>query len=282
MKFNYKTKKTLKKVMSILLCGLLIFAAVFGVSALSSKLKDDTKVIHPSFSVGGIDSDGSGNKKSTASVYTKEAFEAKGLSVKLDFDANVKYQAFFYDDLDNYISCSDIHTESSDIVLPAGATHARLVVFPIWESTVEKEDRVCHWYDVYNYSSQLEIRVLKDQGEGDDIVGDLSLTALGYKKNYSDTMGAAAVSATNYKTTKDALSVVDTNEFEIRVPVGGVCGYIFYDEEGEPCYDTENKVDGTSKATTEIITVPENAMYVHFNFSLEKVASVDDYQIFKR
>ena len=282
MKFNYKQRKTLKKVLSILLCGLVIFGAVFGVSALSSKLKEDTKVIRPTFSVGGIDINGVGNSKSTSSIYTKEAFEAQGLSVKLDFDAYVKYQAFFYDDLDKYISSSEIYSVSSEVALPSGVTHVRLVVYPIWDGNVDKEDRVCHWYDVYKYSKQLEIRVLKEQNNKKDIVEDLTFTVLGYKKNYTDTLGAPAVSVVNYMSTKDALSVVDTTEFEICVPAGGVCGYIFYDESGNSLTNTEAKVDGTSKATTETVKVPDNAMYVHFNFSLEKVASVYDYQIFKR
>ena len=282
MKFKSKTKKTFKQVLSILLCGLVIVGAVFGVSALSSKFKEDTKVIHPAFSVGGIDTNGVGNSKSTASIYTKEAFEGQGLSIKLDFDSHVRYQAFFYDELDNYVSCSDIYTASSDVSLPSGITHVRLVVYPIWDGSVDKEDRVCHWYDVYKYSKQLEIRVLKEQNDKKDIVADLTFTLLGYKKNYADTMGAPVVSAVNYMSTKDALSVVDTTEFEICVPAGGVCGYIFYDEAGNSLAATEAKVDGTSKATTSTIKVPDNAMYVHFNFSLEKVASVYDYQIFKR
>ena len=282
MKFNYKQRKTLKQVLSILLCGLVIFGAVFGVSALSSKLKEDTKVIRPTFSVGGIDINGVGNSKSTSSIYTKEAFEAQGLSVKLDFDAYVKYQAFFYDDLDNYISSSEIYSVSSEVALPSGVTRVRLVVYPIWDGNVDKKDRVCHWYDVYKYSKQLEIRVLKEQNNKKDIVEDLTFTVLGYKKNYADTLGAPAVSASNYMSTKDALSVVDTTEFEICVPAGGVCGYIFYDESGNSLTNIEAKVDGTSKATTETVKVPDNAMYVHFNFSLEKVASVYDYQIFKR
>ena len=282
MKFNYKTKKTFKQVLSILLCGLVIVGAVFGVSALTSKLKEDTKVIHPTFSVGGIDTNGVGNSKSTASIYTKEAFEGQGLSIKLDFDSHVRYQAFFYDELDNYISSSDIYSVSSDVTLPADVTYVRLVVYPIWDGNVDKEDRVCHWYDVYKYSKQLEIRVLKEQNDKKDIVDDLTFSVLGYKKNYADTLGAPAVSVSNYMSTKDALSVVDTTEFEICVPNGGVCGYIFYDEAGNSLAATETKVDGTTKAITATVKVPENAMYVHFNFSLEKVASVYDYQIFKR
>lgn len=282
MKFNYKQRKTLKQVLSILLCGLVIVGAVFGVSALSSKLKEDTKVIRPTFSVGGIDTNGVGNSKSTSSIYTKEAFEAQGLSVKLDFDAYVKYQAFFYDDLDNYISSSEIYSVSSEVALPSGVTRVRLVVYPIWDGNVDKKDRVCHWYDVYKYSKQLEIRVLKEQNNNKDIVEDLAFTELGYKKHYADTLGAPAVPTANYISTKDAISVVNITEFEVSVPSGGVCGYIFYDEAGNALPATETKVDGTSKATTETVKVPDNAMYVHFNFSLEKVASVYDYQIFKR
>ena len=163
MKLKFKTRKTISNVISILLVCLLGVGAVFGVSALSNKLKEDTKVIHPAFSVGGINAEGKGDKELNGSIYTKESFACKGLEVKLDFDANVKYQIFYYDELDNYISNSSIYDASSTISVPKDAVNARIVVIPVWDDDVKTEDRVCHWYNVLKYSSQLEISVLKEQ-----------------------------------------------------------------------------------------------------------------------
>lgn len=162
MRISFKSRKTISKVLSILLLCALGFIAIFGISALSNKLKEEKKVIYPIFEVGGIDADGKGNR-SKDSICTKDSFECKGLEVNLGFDAYVKYQIFYYNNLDEFLEASSIYTESAEMDVPANAVHARIVVIPIWGKDVEAEDRICHWYDVTNYSSRLEIKVLKEQ-----------------------------------------------------------------------------------------------------------------------
>lgn len=164
MKLKFKTRKTISQVLSIILVCALGLGAIFGVSALSKKLKEDTKVIHPTFEVGGINAAGKGDKDMNGSVYTKDSFECKGLEVKLDFDAKITYQVYYYDDLDNYISNSSVYEASAAMSVPAEAVYARIVVTPIWDEDVKTDDRVCHWYDVAKYSSQLELSVLREQG----------------------------------------------------------------------------------------------------------------------
>ena len=163
MRISYKTRKNISQVLSVVLLCALGFTAIFGVSALSNKLKEETKVIYPTFEVGGIGEDGKGNRDETGSIFNKESFECAGLEVKLDFDARVSYSVFYYDDMDMFISSDLNNTESKACSVPEGATHARIVVTPIWDKDVKTADRVCHWYDVTKYSSQLEIRVAKDQ-----------------------------------------------------------------------------------------------------------------------
>ena len=162
MRIKHKTRKTLKQIGSLLLIGVLICGVIMGSVAISKKLDDDTRIIHPDFKVGGLDENGE-YKKTENTIYTMESFECLGLKIKLDFDANVKYQVYFYDELDNFVSTSDVYEESMEIEVPENAKLARLVVEPIWESDVKEKDRVCHWYDTYKYVKQLEIKVLKDQ-----------------------------------------------------------------------------------------------------------------------
>ena len=162
MRISYKTRKTISQALSVVLLCALGFTAIFGVSALSNKLKEETQVIHPTFEVGGIGADGKGNRADDT-IYTKEAFECAGLEVKLDFDAQIEYSIFYYTEMDELVNTDEGNTESKKFVVPLDATHARIVVTPIWDKEVEEEDRVCHWYDVTKYSSQLEIKVLKEQ-----------------------------------------------------------------------------------------------------------------------
>ena len=162
MKINYRTRRTLMQALSIVLVCLVAFGAIMGFSALYKKLNEETTVIKPSFKVGALNANGK-YLDTDASIYTKDSFKCKGLEVKLDFDSNVKYQAYFYDNLDNFISSSSTYEESVKLTVPADAVYARLVVTPIWGDDVEKDDRVCHWYDVAKYAKQLEVKVLKEQ-----------------------------------------------------------------------------------------------------------------------
>ena len=166
MKLKYKTRRTLTQILSIVLLCAVGFGAIMGISALSKKLNEETTVIHPSFEVGGLGADGK-YVDTDESIYTKDSFECLGLEVKLDFDSNVTYQAFYYDELDKFISATPVYEESLQLSVPENATYARLVVTPIWADDVEDEDRVCHWYDVFKYANQLEITVFKDQGDED-------------------------------------------------------------------------------------------------------------------
>ena len=211
MRIKYKTRKTLTQIGSILLVCLIAFGAIMGAVAISKKLNEDTKIIHPQFEVGGLNAVGE-YEDTDKTIYTKESFECLGLEVKLDFDSNVKYQAYFYDDLDKFVSCSAVYDESMALTVPANVTHARLVVEPIWDDDVESEDRVCHWYNVYKYANQLEISVLKDQSVAEPEQIDVVFT-VGYFYDATTTLPTEAGTAQS----KFAV----TNSFtEDTLPVG--------------------------------------------------------------
>lgn len=153
-------KGKVKKIVAIVLGLVTVAGAVFGVSALAKYAKEEQKTIKPTFSVGGLTETGV-YEETDDTIYTKDSFEAKGLEIKLDFDSNVKYQVFFYDKLDKFISSTAVYTDTQDINVPLGAL-ARLEVTPIWgaDAPLEKEIK---WYETAKYASQLEIRVDKRQ-----------------------------------------------------------------------------------------------------------------------
>lgn len=160
MKLNYKTKQ----IISIVLVCVIAFGAIMGLSALSKKLDEDMKIITPTFEVGGLDNTTGKYVETEGSIYTKKSFECQGLTIKLDFDSQVKYQVFYYDELDEYIGeCTAEYDESVELVVPENAKFARVKVTPIWGADVKANDRVVEWYEVLKYSTQLEISVFKDQ-----------------------------------------------------------------------------------------------------------------------
>ena len=159
---RFNRMSLVKKVVCIALAIGTTVGSVFGVKAIVEKVKDDQKTIHPTFAVGGlIETNGEHDQNEKAAIYTKDAFSAKGLNIKLDFDSTVQYQVFFYNELDNFISCTEVYEKSADIVVPLEA-YARIEVTPIWgeDAPLEKEIK---WHEVTKYSKQLEIRVDKEQ-----------------------------------------------------------------------------------------------------------------------
>ena len=154
-------KGKVKKVVAIVLGLVSVAGAVFGVSALAKYAKEEQKVIHPTFSVGGLTETGL-YEETDDKIYTKDAFEAKGLEIKLDFDSNVTYQVFWYDDLGNFSHCSEEMTTGMRFYAPYNHK-ARIEVTPIFDETLEEENAKISWYETLKYANQIEIRVDKNQ-----------------------------------------------------------------------------------------------------------------------
>ena len=157
-----KTKQTLKMVA----LGVVGLGAVVGAASVLGNLRsedDGLKTIHPTFEVGGLnDADGK-YEETKLSIYTKDAFECKGLDIDLDFDNNIKYQVFYYEADGDFISASQVLEGNQDLSLPALATHARLEITPIWKDNVKEKDQEIKWYQVAKYATQLDIKVDEDQ-----------------------------------------------------------------------------------------------------------------------
>lgn len=262
MRTTYRKRKNIKRVLLFILIGVLAFTSIFGVAALSQKLKKDEKTIYPAFSVGGLTTDGE-YLDTNASIFTKKAFECNGLEVKLDFDAKIKYQIFYYDDLDTFISSSEEYTSSTKADIPEDATHARLVVVPVWNKDVELEDRVCHWYDITKYSSQLEISVLKESDEPVNIVELLELSSAN----------------SNSMISSNKVSLAGVGTIKCYGPNGGMLSISFYDSEDN--FLDDESITFTKDLNSFVLdTIPENAFSVDFGFTLPMGTYIDDFEIY--
>lgn len=189
------SKKDWKNLLITVVVVILTLTLVSGTTTL---FKADTKTIHPVFTVGGIDEYNGEHVDTEGSIYTKNAFECKGLAVQLDFDSHVTYQAFFYDDLDNFISASPVYEQGAELEVPEEAVYARLEVTPIWEEiNVDKEadedaeadddaepENVIKWYDVSKYANQLTITVLNEQGNDEENAEDKEAEETCAEHNY--------------------------------------------------------------------------------------------------
>lgn len=153
-----------KKIFKNLSLGILGLGLLGGAVALGTNyLKNDHVVVHPTYEVGALTEYGK-YVEDESSIYTKSAFECQGLKVKVDFDSEVEYQVFFYDELDNFISASDVFTNGNDFILPVNAELARIEITPL-----NDEDGKISWLEKRDYANDIEISVLKNQNALDNV-----------------------------------------------------------------------------------------------------------------
>lgn len=155
-----KRKRILRNVgMGIMGLGLL-GAGAFGISKLVEYINSDLTTIHLNYEVGGLDSATGIYEDNDDTIYTKEAFPCWGLQAKLDFDAQITYQVFYYDILDNFISSTDILTSGYSGEAPINGAYARIEITP---TDFTKDDTTISWYEVGGYSKQLNLKTFKEQ-----------------------------------------------------------------------------------------------------------------------
>lgn len=165
LKMKYKTKKTLKNILLGVVCVGAVVGVAAGAKAIVDYSEQDVKTIHPAFAIGGLEN--GLYEETETSIYTKEAFECKGLTIKLDFDHDVTYQVFFYEEDGDFISSTEVLDERYDEEIPTGATHARIEVTPQWTNVEDEDDRKINWFNKIKFANQLNIEVDKDQSVSD-------------------------------------------------------------------------------------------------------------------
>ena len=164
---KYKTKKTLKTLaLSVLGIGAIVGACA-GINALVEKQDTELKTIYPIFEVGGLKTEDGKFEESDGTIYTKDAFECQGLNIVLDFDNTIKYQVFYYESDGDFISATSVYGDNVNVNAPEYATHARIEITPNWskmgEDYKDKENQTIKFYEIFKYSSQLSIKVNKEQ-----------------------------------------------------------------------------------------------------------------------
>ncbi len=172
-KINFKSKKTWKKVLTVGLVCVLTLGAVFGITALVGKVEEETtKKLNLSWEVGGLDEQGK-YLETKESIYTKDAFECKGLNIKMAFDNDVSYRIFFYDYNDEFVSSTELLTANYSADIDMFVKSARIVITP-------NEDSKISWYEKSGYAKQLTISVDKEQELPKKFVFDYSSSLATY------------------------------------------------------------------------------------------------------
>jgi uncharacterized protein YcfL len=151
----------MKKWILVILGLLTLVGAIFGITNLINK-DDELKVINPTFSLGSLNQGGQW-VESKSSIYTKDMFASQGLEVTLDFEHNIEYEIYFYDEDGRFIEKTGLMSDTY-VNDNLSRMYARIVITPKWE-LIDTETTEIKWYEISKYSSQLNIKVNKEQNE---------------------------------------------------------------------------------------------------------------------
>lgn len=173
----FRTNKTINTVLIVLI--ILFSVGVLALIGNNILTKDDYEKVSLNFERGSLTTYGK-YSETNESIYTKDSYDIEyGFKVELNFNSTIKYQLFFYDDLDNFISSTNYYEESIDFEsfnLPVGAKKVRLVITPIYSDELLEDEKIIKWYEINKYSKQLKLhRIVK---ESNDILVIDSMNAL--------------------------------------------------------------------------------------------------------
>ena len=215
-------KKTLKTI------GLSVLGAVVligGASLIANNYDKDLKTIHPTFHVGGLDDNGE-YVDTDQSLYS-DSFECRGLEISLDFDNDIKFQVFYYESDGDFVESTEVFED--DYIsenINYDISHARVVITPQWtnveipEDKTEEDVKVVKWYNLFEFSSQLEIKVSKNQ-EIDVIDITDKVTETMHKKidssGFSDRTGRSYWTLSNDFINKYEVVEVHFNDLNVNI-----------------------------------------------------------------
>lgn len=270
----FKNKSLWKKIGIGAIAGVLGIGAIMGVGALLNKEEETTKVIKPAYEIGALTEDGK-YQESVESIYTKDAFECKGLDIDMDFKSNISYRVFFYNDDNSFLSSTGKLTENYDETsTPELATHCRIVITP-------NDDDKISWYEKNGYANQLTIEVAKDQTH--EVVDYFSLNEneVGFYSNQAvgEKFAKAEEDTTKQMAMSNLIKVDGWNELEIVCHQGnwnGGAKYFFLDENENIIATSQytfSHNDG-SAPSNKVISVPEGAKYFTCVVSTTRTYSV--------
>ncbi len=152
----FKSKKNWKSILLITLSCILLVGAIVGIASMFREKEENTKVINPTFAVGGLTEQG-GFLDTESSIYTKDAFSCKNVDVKITFNNDISYRLFFYDENDDYLSSTyNLRENYDETTTPLMARTCRIVITP------QNDDKIS-WYEINGYAKQIEISVDKEQ-----------------------------------------------------------------------------------------------------------------------
>ena len=244
-------KKDIEQIFSVILVAALLVACISGLSALFNK---KTTTISPTvFSVGGVDEDGVHENVKT-SIYTKDLIECQGLTIEPDYEADGKYQVYYYNAMKEYLGTSGELRAESGIYKKgetfSGAKYCRIVITPDVPEDFDGDEFKIRFYEVLGYAKDYNITVDKKQKSVDYYINMNNLVSCGWSIGTSGDLNGIRVDSPKYFGTLIELSTLKEsyNSVTIVNEYGESCMIGFLDEIPAPGAEVEFS-QGTSYIT---------------------------------
>lgn len=146
-------KKVLKNKWLIIVVGVLVLAAALGLIIRMGSSQTYATLSATDYEVGALDTAGA-FKKNAGSFVSKDFYEVDGLSVKVEEDAELSYQLYFYDAEENFISATNQFAVTYNGTIPEDAELFKIVINPTNDDDIST-------FDIINYGSDVEVRYYK-------------------------------------------------------------------------------------------------------------------------
>lgn len=153
-KINNGTKGKIWKIAVAVL--VVIMAITIAILAVKVTRTTSERLGGEAYEIGLLDAKGAEETGDTA-IRTRKGVTVDGLKCELEKDAKIKYQLFFYDKDDKFLSASEELTADYDgSGIPEGAKTVRVVITP-----TEDEDGKVSLIEVLGYAAQLTVTTKK-------------------------------------------------------------------------------------------------------------------------
>lgn len=159
MKMKFRKNWWMWLIVGVLCCAML-GGIIYAIVASTDNKEKTIEISASEFSLGGLDDNGK-YVETKESIYTKNAFQCQGLKVTPEFESQVTYQIFFYDELGEFVSKTASLEKTYTDDIPGGSSFARVVITPNKDN-----DGNAIKMNVFNkskYAKQLTITVNKEQ-----------------------------------------------------------------------------------------------------------------------
>lgn len=156
-------RRNKKGLLKKIILGVLALGGVLAIANVISNRDEDLRTKHLTYSVGALSSETGKYEYSESTLYTKNAFDCKGLKIELDFDSDIEYQVFFYDEDDNFVSASERTNSGQTFEDLECHAKARIVIYPNWNDVEDVDDQVVTIFNKITFTSQIKVLVAKDQ-----------------------------------------------------------------------------------------------------------------------